>query len=167
MVRNFLRKCLQRPLGVPLAVEVSAGAVIFRQGLEVREYLLLQYPYGYWDYVKGHVEENETLEETLARETEEESGLKLKKIVKGFREVSRYCYVAKGRERVRRKAEKKGFWIFKTVYFYVAEAAEGTVTVSHEHIGYEWLPFEMAIKRLQFPRSKEILQKAEDFLNNK
>jgi hypothetical protein len=49
----------------------------------------------------------------------------------------------------------------------LAETKEKNVQISFEHIGYEWLPYEEAIKRLTFQNAKEILQKANEFLNKK
>jgi 8-oxo-dGTP pyrophosphatase MutT (NUDIX family) len=156
----------QRLFGIPFAYEVSVGAMIFRRTPmdgEV-EYLLLQYPHGHWDCVKGHIEAGETKEETLHRETLEEAGIREITLVKGFRSLTRYFYTAKGTELEKRRRSKKGVWILKTVYFYLAEAKDDTVTLSDEHIGFAWLPFEEAKKKLSFPAVKKILSDAHKFL---
>lgn len=151
--------------GVPLAYEVSVGAVIFRRTAQGNvEYLLLRYPHGHWDYVKGHIEAGESHEETLRRETQEESGIEHIDVVRGFRKYTRYFYTAKGTELQKRKKSGKGIWIFKTVYFYLAEAADTAIVISDEHIGFAWLPFEQAITKLTFPAAKEILSSADAFL---
>lgn len=154
----------QNILGVPVAYEVSVGAVIFRRTQSGIEYLLLRYPHGHWDYVKGHIEAGETQEETLRRETQEESGIEDIQVVKGFRKYTRYFYTAKGTELVKRKRSGKGIWIFKTVYFYLAEAIDSEISISDEHIGFAWLPFEEAITKLTFPAAKNILESAHAFL---
>lgn len=155
-------------LGFPVAYEVSVGAVIFRRTPDNRiEYLLLRYPHGHWDYVKGHIEAGETHEQTLRRETHEESGLDAIDIMKGFRTYTRYFYTAKGTELVKRKRTGKGIWIFKTVYFYLAEVHDATIEISDEHTGFAWLTFEEAIAKLSFPATKDILDKAHTFLRNK
>lgn len=154
----------QSIFGVPLAYEVSVGAVIFRRTSHRIEYLLLRYPHGHWDYVKGHIEAGETQEETLRRETQEESGIANMNVVRGFRKHTRYFYTAKGTELVKRKQSGKGIWIFKTVYFYLAEAIDSEISISDEHIGFAWLPFEEASTKLTFPAAKSILETADVFL---
>ncbi len=151
--------------GFPLAFEISVGAVIFRRSERGVEYLLLRYPHGHWDYVKGHSEAGETQEETLRRETEEESGIKSISIMKGFRKHTRYFYTAKGTELEKRKRAGDGIWIFKIVYFYLAEAIDSEIVISNEHIGFAWLPFEEAITKLTFPAAKDILTSADVFLS--
>jgi 8-oxo-dGTP pyrophosphatase MutT (NUDIX family) len=154
----------QNFLGLPIAYEVSVGAVIFRRTTRGIEYLLLRYPHGHWDYVKGHIEAGETQEETLRRETQEESGITHINVVTGFRKYTRYFYTAKGTELVKRKQSGKGIWIFKTVYFYLTEAIDSEIAISDEHIGFAWLPFKEAVTKLTFPVAKNILENADTFL---
>ena len=49
----------------------SAGIVLFRNASNKNEFLLLNYPQGHWDFVKGKVEEGETPHEAALRETKE------------------------------------------------------------------------------------------------
>lgn len=154
----------QHFLGLPLAYEISVGAVIFRRTQNGVEYLLLRYPHGHWDYVKGHIEAGETKEETLRRETKEESGIESIDIVKGFRKHTRYFYTAKGTELVKRKKAGDGIWILKTVYFYLAEAKSEEIAISDEHTAFSWLPFEEAVAKLTFSAAKNILISADAFL---
>jgi 8-oxo-dGTP pyrophosphatase MutT (NUDIX family) len=152
-------------LGLPLAYEVSVGAVIFRRTVDGNiEYLLLRYPHGHWDYVKGHIESGETHEETLRRETQEESGIVSIDIQKNFRKCTHYFYTAKGTELVKRKQAGDGIWIFKTVHFYLAEALDTDISISDEHIGFSWVAFEEAINKLTFSAAKDILTSADVFL---
>ena len=53
----------------------SAGIVLFRNDSDKNEFLLLNYPQGHWDFVKGKIEQNETSHETALRETKEETGI--------------------------------------------------------------------------------------------
>ena len=74
-VNKFLYSVL-RVFGLPVIWEVSVGSVLFRLKPEGgREYLVLQYPSGHYDFPKGHIEAEETEEETLRRETKEETGI--------------------------------------------------------------------------------------------
>jgi len=133
--------------------EISAGAVVFRQDKEVK-YLLLNYEAGHWDFPKGHIEEGEEEKETVKREVEEETGIKKITFIDGFKEKIKYFY---------RREEQT---IYKEVVFYLVETKESKIKISFEHIGYEWLAYEDALKRLTFKNAKEILKKAHSFLNS-
>ncbi len=134
-----------------MPIEKSAGAVIFRKDGEIK-YLLLLYQAGHWDLPKGHVEKGETLEDTVKREVKEETGLEDMKIVSGFKETIKYFFKWEGKN------------ILKFVTFFLAETDASEVRISQEHIGFEWLPYNEAVKRVTFKNAKEILKKANDFL---
>ncbi len=156
---------LLKVFGCPVVWEVSIGAVVFQKTPQGRQYLLLHYPSGHLDYVKGHVEEGETEEMTLRRETEEESGITELEVFS--RRVSiRYFYVAKGTEREKRIRSGAGLWIFKQVHFYPAETRTKDVVISHEHQGFVWEPYDIALKRLTFPNAKRVLTETEAYLNS-
>lgn len=131
--------------------EKSAGAIVFRKEKEIR-YLLLHYEAKHWDFPKGHIEKNETDEQTVKREIQEETGIKDVEIVKDFKEKIHYYY------------KFEGELITKTVMFYLAKTDEDQVKLSFEHIGYAWLPYEKALSKLTFENAKEILEKANNFL---
>jgi bis(5'-nucleosidyl)-tetraphosphatase len=157
---------LLKACGCPVIWEVSVGAVIFRTEPTGRQYLLLHYPSGHLDYVKGHVEAGETEEMTLRRETEEESGITDLKVF-SHRVSIRYFYVAKGTEREKRIRSGAGLWIFKQVHFYPAETPTQQVVISHEHQGFVWEPYEVALRRLTFPNAKRVLSETEEYLKNR
>ena len=131
--------------------ERSAGAVVFRKDKEPI-YLLLHYEEGHWDFPKGHVEEGETDQETVKRETEEETGIKDIEIILNFKEKMQYYY------------KLKGELMNKTVVFYLAKTATKQIKLSFEHIGSIWLPYKDAIGKLTYKNAKEILEKANNFL---
>ncbi|MDI3502639.1 MAG: bis(5-nucleosidyl)-tetraphosphatase [Archaeoglobi archaeon] len=132
--------------------ERSAGAVIFRRNEGRVRYLLLHYPAGHWDFVKGNIEKGESEVETVRRETEEETGISRIKIFEGFREEISYKY--------RRDNEL----IHKEVVFYLAETDEEEVTLSYEHTGFKWLSYEDAMKTLTYENAREVLRKARALL---
>jgi 8-oxo-dGTP pyrophosphatase MutT (NUDIX family) len=150
-------------LDAPVEWEISVGAAVFRVENGQRIYLILKYPSGHFDFPKGHMEDGETEEGTLRRETEEETGIRTLTVFP-IREGIRYFYVAKGSEGIRRKREGRGIWIFKHVYFYPAETSEMEVLISHEHIGYEWLPYDAALRKLTFENAKKVLRVSEEYL---
>ncbi len=171
MIKKWLNQGIQRPFGTWFAYEVSAGAIVFRTRKDgVREYLLLRYRNGHWDYVKGHVEDGETHTGTVQREAYEEALIRPLRVLKGFHLRSHYYYTAKTEERLKREASNHGTHILKTVHFYIAEAKPNAKTEipvgSHEHRDCAWLPYDKAYPLVTFPRSKEILAKAEQFLNS-
>ena len=55
--------------------ETSAGIVIFRRENSKILFLLLHYPSGHWDFVKGKMEKGESVQQTAIRETKEETGI--------------------------------------------------------------------------------------------
>ncbi|MCD6312666.1 MAG: NUDIX domain-containing protein [Thaumarchaeota archaeon] len=134
--------------------EVSAGAVVFYLGNEV-EYLLLHYEAGHWDFPKGAIEPGESELDTVKREVWEETGIKDLEIIPGFRKRIQYFY-RKSRQLVR-----------KTVIFYLARSFTKDVTLSYEHVGYIWLGYEDALRRLTFKTARETLREAHEFLLRK
>lgn len=152
--------------------EKSAGAIVFRekgargQGPEARrrEYLLLARKARsadknkakekfVWDFPKGLVEGFESERATAEREVKEETGLSEFSLVEGFRQSLRILY------------KWQGEFHTKTIIFFLAQATGDDVRISLEHLAFEWLNFEEARSRLTHKGSKELLQKAEAFLN--
>ncbi len=138
--------------------ERSAGAVVFSAGQPIK-YLLLNYPStargakrNYWDFPKGHIERDETIEQTAKREVLEETGIKDIALISGFKEHIKYFFKHRNKT------------IFKVVTFFLAEAKNKKVKISPEHIGYVWLPYEKAMEKLTFKNSKIVLKKANNFL---
>ena len=135
-----------------MAQEKSCGAVVFKRNKDGVKYLLLHYEAGHWDFPKGHQEKNEKEEQTAAREIKEETGIEDIEFVDNFQETIKYFY-KKGDETV-----------YKEVVFFLAQSATETVELSKEHIGYAWVSYEHALKKLTFNNSKELLEKADKFL---
>lgn len=139
--------------------ETSAGAVVFFEKTNNknyflnkqtrREYLLLNYLGGHWDLPRGHIEMHENPIETVLREVEEETQLKVK-IIKGFERKITFSF----------KHENE--FVIKDVIFYLAKANSQKVILSEEHKGYVWLPYREAKELITF--NKDILEEAEIFL---
>lgn len=154
---------LLKIFGFPVIWETSVGAVVFRQENNQRLYLLLHYPSGHFDFPKGHVEDGETEEMTLRRETVEETGIEDLEVFPS-RVSIRYFYDAKGTEREKRLKKGQGIWIFKQVHFYPAETKKKEIVISHEHQGFIWEPFDVALKRVTFENARRVLLETEDYL---
>ncbi len=130
--------------------EFSAGFVAFKKAENIK-FLLLKYPKGYWGFSHGMIEKGESSYDAAVREFKEETGLEIKKIFEGFKEISGFFY------------RKEGKIVHKEVTFYLGEAEEGEVKLT-EHSDFGWFSFEEATEKLQFKNDKEILKKANDFL---
>lgn len=139
--------------------EKSVGAILFRKEGRKIYYLLLNYGNGYWGFPKGRQEEGESNEETVRREIREETGINDLKFINGFKEKIKYYF--------QRKADKRRFLVYKEAIFYLAETKEKKVKVSFEHEGFKWLPFKEAFSKTTFKNAKEILKKANNFLEKK
>lgn len=131
-----------------MAIEKSAGAVVFFRGKQI-EYLMLLSTY--WGFPKGLVDPGEDERTTALREIREETGLDAT-LLDGFRVLDRYWY-RRGKERIQKQA----------VYF-LAEAHSRDTQISWEHKDSAWLPFDAAIARLEFEGLRETLRKANEFL---
>ncbi len=137
--------------------ERSAGFILFRTDASApggRVFLLLDYG-RHWDYAKGHVEKDETDLAAAIRELHEETGIPPPRVVDGFEEKIEYYF----------RSSKYGL-IKKCVIFYLAETEATEVKLSHEHVGFEFLDFEKAQKRLSYSTARGVLRKANAFLKS-
>ena len=130
----------------------SAGIVLFRSDSNKNEFLLLNYPQGHWDFIKGKIEQNETLHETALRETKEETEISNIKFIDGFEESVEYDFRFKNED------------IHKKVIFFLAKTDEKKIRLSHEHNDYLWLEYNDALKKTTFRNAKNVLSKANEFL---
>ena len=133
--------------------ETSAGIVIFRRENSKILFLLLHYPSGHWDFVKGKMEKGETKHETAIRETKEETGISDVTIMDNFEEWIEYNF----------QFQKE--LIHKKVVFFLGETKTKEVLISHEHLGYTWMDFDAAINKTTFDNAKKVLRKSNLFLN--
>ena len=135
-----------------METEKSAGIVLFRNDSGKNEFLLLNYPQGHWDFVKGKIEKNETLHEAALRETREETGISNIEFFDGFEESVEYDFRFKNED------------IHKKVIFFLAKTNEKKITLSHEHSDFVWLEYDDALKKTIFRNAKNVLSKTNEFL---
>ncbi len=76
--------------------ETSSGVVLFRKENEKILFLLLHYPSGHWDFVKGKMESGESPRVTAIRETKEETGIIDVKFLDYFEEWIQYNFQFEG-----------------------------------------------------------------------
>jgi len=134
---------------------VSAGAILFRETGDEREYLLLKSRPGDWEFPKGGVEGDEELQQTAIREVKEEAGISDFRLIDGFREDYDYVFEANGET------------IHKTVHLFVARSFEASAELSHEHRDLQWRDYEQAVNTVTQDGPREILEQAHDFLDEK
>lgn len=134
--------------------ERSCGVVVYREAQVGRDYLLLHYPGGHWDFPKGHMEKGESEEQTALRELKEETGIDAVRLEDGFRHLIRYRF-----------RSSKGRMVDKHVVFFCGHVDENRLQLSHEHQGYAWLSFDEAVKKVTFANARKLLQKAQAYLD--
>jgi len=132
--------------------EHSAGFIVFREGADGREYLLMR-DRRYWSFPKGHLEAGETELEAAHREVREEVGLDGAEPVDGFRHELRYMLPGKGIEKL-------------AVYF-AARCPNDPILGPAEVSELRWLRLENALPLLGFEETREMLRAAHEFLNSR
>ena len=134
--------------------ETSAGIVLYRKENAKNLFLLLHYPSGHWDFVKGKMEKNETTHETAIREAKEETGITDITFAENFEEWIEYNF------------KYQGELVQKKVVFFLAETKTKEIKISHEHSGYIWMDYNASMEKTTFDNAKTILTKAEKLISN-
>ncbi|KAF6245638.1 NUDIX domain-containing protein [Nitrosopumilus sp. b2] len=132
--------------------ETSAGIVLFRREDSKNLFLLLHYPSGHWDFVKGKMEKGESTHETAIRETKEETGITDITFIDDFEEWIEYNF----------QYQKE--LVHKKVVFFLAETKTKQVNISHEHLDYTWIDYNTAMDKTTFDNAKTVLTKAQSLL---
>jgi 8-oxo-dGTP pyrophosphatase MutT (NUDIX family) len=128
--------------------ETSSGVVLFRKENEKILFLLLHYPSGHWDFVKGKMESGESPHETAIRETKEETGIIDVKFLDYFEEWIQYNF------------QFEGELVQKKVVFFLGETKTKDIKISHEHLNYTWMDYSTAMEKITFDNAKTILSKS-------
>ena len=132
--------------------ETSAGIVIFRKENSKNLFLLLRYPSGHWDFVKGKMEKDESTHETAVRETKEETGITNIMFLENFEEWIEYNF------------QFQGELVKKKVVFFLAETKTKEIEISHEHLDYTWMDYNSAMEKTTFDNAKTVLTRAQMLL---
>ena len=134
--------------------EVSAGIVLYNDDNDEVQFLVLKYPGGHWDFVKGKMENSEEPKETAIRETKEETGIIDVEFIDGFNEEISYTFYVKNEE------------IDKKVIFYLGKTKSTEIVLSHEHLDFAWLNLKDAMDRITYENAKIVLTKANNLLQS-
>ena len=132
--------------------ETSAGIVLFRKDDSKILFLLLHYPSGHWDFIKGKIEKRESTRETAIRETKEETGITDITFLENFEEWIKYDF------------QYQGELIHKKVVFFLAETKTKEVMISHEHLDYTWMDYNTSMEKTTFDNAKTVLTRAQMLL---
>ena len=139
---------------LPAVEERSAGGIVVdvQEGLALIAIIARRNRAGRieWCLPKGHLENDETLQQAAAREVEEETGIEGRVLT----ELGTIDYwFATGERR-----------IHKFVHHYLLEATGGHLTIEndpdHEAIDVAWLPLREAHEHLTFPNERRIARQA-------
>ena len=132
--------------------ETSAGIVLFRKEGSKILFLLLHYPSGHWDFVKGKIEKGESTHDTAIREAKEETGITDITFLENFEEWIKYDF------------QYQGELIHKKVVFFLAETKTEEVMISHEHLDYTWMDYNTSMEKTTFDNAKTVLTRAQMLL---
>lgn len=130
--------------------EKSCGVVTYILTNNEIHYLLVKQTNGFLSFPKGHVEGNETEEETALRECLEETALKVT-LKKGFREVINY--------------KIPEIDVDKDVVLFIGEIDNLDYHKQEKEIAdIQVYKYQEAYNLLEFDNWKQVLKKANDFL---
>ncbi len=144
----------QLPHRLPEVEEVSAGGVIVdvHDGVARVPVIARRNRAGRveWCLPKGHLEQNETLEQTAVREVAEETGI-VGRILTSLGTID-YWFSASGTR------------VHKVVHHYLLEATGGELSIEGdpdaEAIDVAWFPLDDVQSHLTFPNERRIAQSA-------
>ena len=100
-----------------------------------------------WEFLKETIESGETLKQTLKRGIKEETNLKDFKIIKKLKKQEKWYALG------------KDYWVVNV--FLVHANMKQKISLKQEiieHDGYDWVDKETALKKLTWPKSKELLK---------
>ena len=132
--------------------ETSAGMVLFRKEDSKILFLLLHYPSGHWDFIKGKMEKGESTHETAIREAKEETGIMDITFLENFEEWINYDF------------QYQGELVHKKVVFFLAETKTKEIMISHEHLDYTWMDYNTSMEKTTFDNAKTVLTRAQMLL---
>ena len=123
--------------------ENSCGAIVFNENTE--KILLVKMHNGNWGFPKGHIENNETKEETAIREVHEETNVNIK-IIPNFEREIKYIPNEKTIKKV-------------TIFAGITQDEDVKID-TFEIEAFQWCTYEEALKLVTYKLQKDVLEKA-------
>ena len=123
--------------------ENSCGAIVFNENTE--KILLVKMHNGNWGFPKGHIENNETKEETAIREVQEETNVNIK-IIPNFEREIKYIPNEKTIKKV-------------TIFAGITQDEDVKID-TFEIEAFQWCTYEEALKLVTYKLQKDVLEKA-------
>ena len=123
--------------------ENSCGAIVFNENTE--KILLVKMHNGNWGFPKGHIEKDETKEETAIREVLEETNVRIK-IIPDFEREIKYIPNEKTIKKV-------------TIFMGITQDEEVTID-TFEIENFKWCTYEEALKLVTYKLQKDVLENA-------
>lgn len=123
--------------------ENSCGAIVFNENTE--KILLVKMHNGNWGFPKGHIEKDETKEETAIREVLEETNVRIK-IIPNFEREIKYIPNEKTIKKV-------------TIFMGITQDEEVTID-TFEIEDFKWCTYEEALKLVTYKLQKDVLENA-------
>ena len=121
--------------------EKSCGCIVF----DGEKILLVKQTQGHWGIPKGHVEENETEQETAIREVKEETNIDVE--IEGDNRYTENYVTDKG--------------VQKEVVYFIAKKVGGSIVAQEAEIKeIEWLNPKDALERVTYDETRSLLKKA-------
>ena len=139
------------------AVRKGVVAVIYRDGGDEPEFLLMHRKLHWkgWELPKGGINEGETEEAALAREIEEETGLRVDIVGKVPVTIS-YDYSENFQKQFKTRGAEQSV--------YLARYKPGEIFLSDEHDDFRWATFQEALQLLRYDGQKQALERAFEML---
>jgi 8-oxo-dGTP diphosphatase len=128
---------------------IKGGGVIVRNGEDEKEILLVKTSKRGFSFPKGHLEENELIEECALRECKEETGLDLK-IIKELPSMKSTDW----------KDPSKHF----LDHYFLMEVIGGELTKEHEKDELRWVPLSKVKDTFLFEARKEYIEEIKDLI---
>ena len=132
--------------------EKSCGAVVFTKENNEYKFLIVQQLQGFHGFPKGHMEADETEEQTALREIFEEVGVKAN-LIDGFRVVDEHII------------PNKVDTVKQIVYFLAEYKSQNVKFQKSELSAVKLLAFDEAYNTFEYESSKRILSAAYDHLS--
>ena len=131
--------------------EKSCGALVVRRIGDEPEVLLIKHRGGHWAFPKGHVENNETEEETAVREVQEETGLTVKLDTR-YREMVTFSPAPR---------------TMKDVIYFVATVISGVERPQLSEVSnVMWVPFSKAKRYITYDNDRHLFDKMIAFVED-